>query len=165
MPTLVHLADEKNSAKIIRNGLKTGRYGTGIYCMPVLPNFYVSHQWLRELKRNGAKSYIGVYFKLASAEMVYAGRYGKKHRYISLGEAIREIMSLEDPLGYELIVERKILPAEIHKIKRLPQTLGWRYFPGSHNKKPCNCEYCLRGNINGRKTKERLDQEDEEDLN
>jgi len=129
--------------------------------MPVLPNFYVSHQWLRELKTTGVKSYIGVYFKLPSSEMVYAGRYGKPHKHITLGEAIREIMSLEDPLGYELIINRKIVPSEITKIKNLPQNIGWRYFPGSHNKKPCNCEYCLRGSIKGRKTLKRLNKEEE----
>jgi hypothetical protein len=163
MPTLVHLADEKNSKKIIQNGLKTGRYGTGVYCMPVLPNFYVSHQWLRELKRSGARSYVGVYFKAPSSEMVYAGKYGQKHRHITLGEAINEIMSLEDPLGYELIIDRKIEPGEITNVKHLPQTLGWRYFPGSHNKKPCNCEYCLRGNIKGKRTYNRLNKEEEGD--
>jgi len=162
MPTLVHLTDEKNSSRILKNGLKTGRYGGGIFCMPVLPNFYVSHQWLRELKRNGAKSFVGVYFKVPSSEMVYAGKFGQKHRHISLGEAIKEIMSLEDPLGYELIIDRKISANEIHSIKHLPQNLGWRYFPGSHNKKPCNCEYCLKGMIKGKKTKKRLDEEAEE---
>jgi hypothetical protein len=89
MPTLVHLADERNSAAILRNGLKTGRYGTGIYCMPVLPDFFVTHQWLRELKRNGARSYVGVYFKVPSAERVFAGRYGQQHQQMILGEAIR----------------------------------------------------------------------------
>lgn len=162
MPTLVHLADEKNSAAITKNGLKTGRHGTGIFCMPVLPNFYVSHQWLRELKRSGARSYVGVYFKVPSSEMVFAGKYGTRHKRITLGEAIKEIMSLDDPLGYELIIDRKVLPGEISKVKHLPQTLGWRYFPGSHNKKPCNCEYCLRGTIKGKKTKQRLDKNEEE---
>jgi hypothetical protein len=69
-------------------------------------------------------------------------------------------MNLPDPLGYELIIDRKIYPDEITKVKHLPQTLGWRYFPGSHNKKPCNCEYCLRGMIKGKRTKRRLDEED-----
>ena len=93
--------------------------------------------------------------------MVYAGKYGKQHRHITLGEAIKEIMNLEDPLGYELIIDRKISPEEISKIRNLPQTVGWRYFPGSNNKKPCNCGYCLRGSIKGRKTKNRLDKQDE----
>lgn len=160
MPTLVHLADEKNMQKIIKNGIKTGRYGFGVYCMPVLPNFYVSHQWLRELKQNGARTYVGVYFRIPSEEKVYAGRYGKPHRHIPLGEAIREIMDLEDPLGYELIITRKIEASEITKVAHLPQTLGWRHFPGSHNKPPCACEYCLRQTIKGRKTLNRLNKDE-----
>ena len=161
MPTLVHLADEKNAGKILKNGIKTGRYGTGLFCMPVLPNFYVSHQWLRELKRSGVRSYVGVYFKVPSLTMVYAGRYGKPHRHITVGEAIKEIMALEDPLGYELIIDRKILPGEITRIKNLPQNIGWRYFPESHNVKPCSCEYCLKGTIKGKKTFERLKKQEE----
>lgn len=162
MPTLVHLADEKNTKKIIKNGIKNGRYKTGVYCMPVLPNFYVSHQWLRELKQSGARTFVGVYFKLSSEEKVFAGKYGKPHRHITLGEAIREIMDVEDPLGYELIIDRKIEPSEISKVAHLPQTLGWRHFPGSHNKPPCACEYCLRQTIKGRKTLNRLNRENDE---
>lgn len=162
MPTLVHLADERNAEKILNGGIKTGRYGTGVYCMPVLPNFYLTHQWLRELKRSGAKTYIGVYFKISSDEMVFAGKYGQRHQHMSLGSAIKEIMQLEDPLGYELIIDRKIQPGEITRIKHLPQTIGWRYMPYSNGKKPCNCEYCLRGTIKGKRTKNRLDKEDKE---
>ncbi|WP_207493711.1 hypothetical protein [Aridibaculum aurantiacum] len=162
MPILVHLADERDAAKILNGGIKPGRYDYGVYCMPVLPNFYITHQWLRELKRNGAKTFVGIYFRVPSSELVYAGKYSNKHKRITLGDAIREIMQLEDPLGYELIVERKIEPNEITRIKHLPQTIGWRYMPNSKGKKPCNCEYCLRGTIKGKRTKNRLDAEDSE---
>jgi len=147
MPTLIHLADERRSKMILKNGLKLGKYNGGIYCMPVLPDFYVTHQWLRELKSSGIKTLIGVYFKIDSDELVYAGKYGQKHKHISLGKAIAEIMALKDPLGYELIIDRKIEAKEITKIKSLPQTIGWRYMPDSHNRKPCVCEYCIRGTI------------------
>jgi hypothetical protein len=161
VPTLVHLANEKNSAKILNAGLKIGSYGRGIYCMPVLPNFFISHQWLRELKTSGAKTLVGVYFKVDSSEMVFAGKFSSKHRHITLGEAIKEIMLLPDAQGYELIVDRKIQANEITKIRHLPQIVGWRYFPDSHNKKPCNCEYCLRGNIKGKRTYYRLNKNEE----
>jgi hypothetical protein len=160
MPILVHLADERNADKIKKNGIKHSRYRTGVFCMPVLQNFFITHQWLRELKQGGARTLVGIYFRMNSSEKVYAGKYGNPHRYITLGTAIKEIMSMPDPLGYELIIPRKIEASEITKIKYLPQTLGWRYMPDSHNKKPCNCEYCLRGTIKGRKTKNRLDKED-----
>lgn len=159
MPTLVHLTDEKNSANIKSSGISIGKHGLGIFAMPVLPNFYVSHQWLRELKRSGAKTYVGVYFKVSSSEMVYAGKYNQKHLHISLGEAIKEIMETDDPLGYELILDRKITSNEIFKIKHLPQKTGWRYAPQSHDSKPCNCDYCLKGTIKGKRTQERLNKD------
>ena len=160
MPTLVHLADERDSARILQGGIKPRWRGSGVYCMPVLPNFYVTHQWLRELKRSGVKTFVGVYFKLPDEEMVFAGRYNQRHRHIKLGEAIKEIMSLEDALGYELIIDRKIEAGEISNIRHLPQNLGWRYAPHIHNKPPCSCEYCLRGSIKGRRTMNRLNRED-----
>jgi hypothetical protein len=39
MPTMVHLADEREAANIKRNGIKIGKYQTGVFCMPVLQNF------------------------------------------------------------------------------------------------------------------------------
>jgi hypothetical protein len=157
MATLVHLTDERNLASIRKNGIKVGKRMQGIYCMPVLPDFFVTHQWLRELKRGGAKTFIGIYFKLPSDEMVYSGKYGEDHRKISLREAIGEIMTLPDPLGYELIVCNTIAPDQITLIKHLPQTIGWRFKPDSHGTKPCGCEFCQRGAIKGRRIMRRLD--------
>lgn len=149
MPALVHLADERDSSRILNGGLTFSKHRPGVYCMPVLPNFYVSHQWQRELKRRGIRTYVGVYFHMNADEMVYAGRYNETHRHISLGEAIAEIMSLNDPLGYELIIGRKIEPKEITGIKHLPQNIGWRYKPGSKGTKPCSCGFCSKGAIKG----------------
>lgn len=159
MPVLVHLADEREATNIRKNGIKVGNGQQGIFCMPVLQNFYVSHQWLRELKRSGARTYVGVYFKLDSKHLVYAGKYNQEHRHISLGEAIKEIMSLDEPLGYELIVDRKIEAKEVDKIKILPQKLGWRYYPSSHNKKPtCACPVCISsGSIKSRRLREKIE--------
>lgn len=161
MPILVHLTDEKQSKKILNGGIKFGKILKGIYCMPVMPNFYVTHQWLRELKSSGAKTFVGVYFRLKASELVYAGKYGERHRHIPLGEAIKEIMALEDPLGYELIIDRKIEAGEIKNIKHLPQTVGWRYMPGSHNRKPCTCEFCTRGIIKGKRLRKKAQEQNE----
>lgn len=155
MPILVHLADEKDSKKIISGGIKIGKYRRGIYCMPVLPDFYVPHQWLRELKSTGAKTLVGIYFRMDSEQLVFAAKYGTNHKYITLGEAIKEIITIEDPLGYELIIDRKIEPEEIQKLRHLPQIIGWRYMPDSHYRKPCTCEYCTRSNIKGRRIREK----------
>ena len=159
MAILVHLADEKDLASIKKNGIKVGKRQRGIFCMPVLQDFYISHQWLRELKRSGTKTLIGVYFKLDSQELVYAGKYNQEHKHISLGEAIKEIMSLDDPLGYELIIDRKIEAKEIEKIRILPQKLGWRYCPTSHNEKPaCTCPVCIpTGTIRGKRLRDKIE--------
>lgn len=159
MPVLVHLADERDSAAIEKNGIKPGKGRRGIFCMPVTQSFYISHQWLRELKRRGVRSYVGVYFKLDSDTMVYAGKYHQEHQHISLGKAIKEIRSMEDPLGYELLIDRKIEAKEIESIRMLPQSMGWRYFPASHEKGiGCSCPMCLpRGEINAKKLRDKLD--------
>jgi len=159
MPILVHLADERETASIRKNGIKPGKHRQGIFCMPVLQNFYVSHQWLRELKRSGARTYIGVYFKFDSQAQVYAGKYNQQHRQMELGEAIKEILTIEDPLGYELIVDRKIEAKEIEKIRHLPQKAGWRYFSGSNNKKPtCTCPVCISaGSIKGKILRDKIE--------
>ncbi len=129
MPTLVHLADEKEASNIKRNGIKIGKFRQGIFCIPVMQSFYLSHQWLRELKRRGVKTFVGVYFKVDSKAKVFAGKYNSEHRYIELGQAIKEIQTIDDPLGYEIIIDRKIDAKEIEKIKNLPQNIGWRYKP------------------------------------
>ena len=157
MPTLVHLTDERASKKILNFGIKIRKNGPGVYCMPVLPDFYISHQWLRELKRFGAKSIVGIYFKVDSSELVYAGKFSEQHKQITLGKAIKEVMSLQDPLGYELIIDRKIEPKEIINIKSLPHNIGWRYLPGSNGTIPCTCEYFLRGRIKGKRMKESIE--------
>lgn len=55
MALFVHLTPEKNIKSIKRNGIKLSgnkNFGQrGVYAMPVIQNFYISHQWLRELKR------------------------------------------------------------------------------------------------------------------
>jgi len=156
MPILVHLADERDAQSILKTGIKPGKYRNGIYCMPVFPDFYITHQWLRELKRNGVRTYIGVYFRVHSSQMVFAGKYNEAHKHITLGQAIKEIMGINDPLGYELIIARKIQPTEIKKIRNLPQVTGWRYKPTSKGTAPCTCDYCIKSSIKANKIRKKL---------
>lgn len=58
MSMFVHFAPESRVALIRRNGISrlrkaSGGHPGGIFAMPVMRNFYISHQWLRELKRRG----------------------------------------------------------------------------------------------------------------
>jgi hypothetical protein len=158
MPTLVHITDEKISARIRRSGIALGRPRRAIFFMPVVHDHFISHQWLRELRRGGARVLVGVYFRLPSEEMVWAGRYHEPHRQMPLGQAIRELNALADPLGFEMFVGRKIEADSITRIRHLPQKIGWRYQPHAHGRKPCGCPACLpRGSIKSRSIRDRYD--------
>ncbi|MCE7990357.1 MAG: hypothetical protein HEP71_00195 [Roseivirga sp.] len=153
MPTLVHLADAKEAKKILKNGIKPGKNASGVFFMPVSQDFFGSYQWLRELKRSGAKTFVGIYFKLSSSEEVWYGHYNEKHSKGSLGEGIGDFLERDDRLGYEFLIERKIEASEIVKMRHLRQGIGWRYAPHSHLKESlCVCPICVsRGEINARK--------------
>jgi hypothetical protein len=157
MPTLVHIADEKNTARIKRAGIAPSKAFKVVFFMPVVQSHFVSHQWLRELKRSGTKTMAGVYFRLASSETVWAGKYNEKHQQITLGQAIKNLSARADPLGYEIFVERKILPREITRIRHLPQNIGWRYQPDAHGKQPCPCPRCIRGLYGAQSIREKFD--------
>lgn len=60
-------------------------------------------------------------------------------------------MKADNPLGYEIIIPRTIQTEEIHRIRNIPQVLGWRYFPEAHGKAPCVCLCCERGQYGIRK--------------
>jgi len=155
---MVHITDEKNTASILRSGIRIRRKNRGIYFMPVLQSHFISHQWIRELRRGGAKVLVGVYFRLPSSEQVWAGLYNQPHRSIVLGEAIREIRALKDPLGYEIFINRSIVRSEIHKVRAVPQGVGWRYMPHAHGRPLCGCPACMpKGLIKSRRLRERLE--------
>ena len=157
MPTLVHISDIKEIASIRRNGIKVSKWKNGVFCMPVTPDFYVSHQWLRELKRSGTRALCAVYFRLPSEVIVLAGRYNGEHREIPLSDAMREFNNGNQQLGYEFIIPRKILPNEILSIKPLPHNIGWRFYPESKGNTPfCTCRYCTRGGIKSNRMRKRL---------
>jgi hypothetical protein len=159
MPTLVHIADERDTKRIVNNGLKIGKHRRGIFFMPVTQDYYISHQWLRELKRRGIRTFVGVYFKLKSNEIVWFGKYHEGHTRMELGKALAQFMKADDKLGFEFLIERKIDVTEIDKIKHLHQTVGWRYTPDSHKRAlTCACPMCISpGEINSRKKREKIE--------
>lgn len=158
MPTFVHLALESQLKSIRRVGISRLRRlhdGTrGAFAMPVVRDFYVSHQWLRELKRRGAGPIAGVYFRIADHELISIGRYNEDHQLMSAANAAALVADERDWEGVEVIIPRRISPKEIQKVRRLPQVIGWRYYPGSHGRKPCGCEFCQRGLYGARKLRD-----------
>jgi hypothetical protein len=176
----VHLCEEKNLKTIISNGIKTSKIHynnikSGVFCMPVINDFYASHQWLREIKhQKKSNNIIAVYFKIPDDEIVYCGKYSEEGKYVKSNIACKMFIDLDDRFGFQVIIPRKVLKNEVHKSKSFPQIIGWRYFPKSNGKKLCVCPACLgRGsynsqNIKSNKRKELFKQikhtEDEKDI-
>lgn len=173
MPVFVHLTSQRNLPSIRRGGIglrKQRLRPRGVYALPVTRNFYVSHQWLRELRRQGGGTIVGVYFRIPDDETVEVGHYGSLHVAMTAAETVALLMAAESldpaaartrdqqsravqrgrrlpssPEGYEVVIPRRIEPSEIIRVKALPQVVGWRYRPGANGHPPCACLCCERG--------------------
>jgi hypothetical protein len=84
MPLFVHLTPERNARAVLRSGLHGGR---GVFCMPLMPDYYLTRQWLRELKRSGQRTIVAVDFRLPPDEPVLVGHYGRPHQEIGSWKA------------------------------------------------------------------------------
>lgn len=123
--------------------------------MPVLPNHFISHQWLRELKRRGTRTMVAVHFRIPDREAVVVGHYNSAHTPMTAARAAKVIMDAADARGYEVVIPRKVQPREIHAVRDVKQVVGWRYYPGAHGKYLCGCPVCMpRGSIRSRKFKD-----------
>lgn len=166
MAIVVHLADARNAASIKRSGLRASPCTIstsqdhvppekGVFVMPVLPDYWASHQWLRELKRGGMRTLVAVHVRLRSEVPVWVGRYNAEHRRVPLGHAIGLIMDESSALGWQIVLPFRVDVKAIHAIREVPQVIGWRYFPTSHQDGPwkCLCNFCLdsvKGTIRAR---------------
>jgi hypothetical protein len=125
--------------------------------MPVVQNFVLSHQWVREIKKRGFRVAVGVYFRVPDDQPVWAGLYNAEKARVTAAKAAEQL-SREQLLGFEVVIPRSIQASEIRAVRQLPQGLGWRHFPDAHRKGIfCGCEYCQRGEIKSRKIRERYD--------
>jgi len=160
MAIFVHLAADKDAKSILRSGITHVRRWSlrprGIFAMPVTPNFFITHQWLRELKRRGQRTLVGVYFRLPDDETVYVGHYSGRHRQMTAAQAVAFVARAQEAQGMEGIVLRRVGQCEILRVRSLPQILGWRYWPGAHGKRPFPCECCQKGQYGGRRLLEKL---------
>ena len=143
MALFVHLAPENSIRSIRRSGLRPGKYSKGVFALPATPDFYASHQWLRELKRFTPGSIRAVYFRLPGDAPVLFGRYGGPHREGTADEAVAALMKAEDKLGAEAIVLEAVPAKAITSIRALRQVTGWRFFPAAKGRKPCGCPGCI----------------------
>jgi len=163
MAVFVHFTEENNKESIIKNGIKLvtilyENINKGVFCMPVIPDFYATHQWVRELKQyKSGNEIIAVYFKIPDEELVFCGKYNETIIETKASDSHNKFINLNDKMGFQTIIKRKILPNEIKKIKNIPQIIGWRHFPKSHEHKRCLCPACLSkgsyNSINAKKLK------------
>ena len=175
MATFVHLTADGNARGIRRAGIRTspGPSGlpNGVFALPTTPEFAISHQWLRELKTGGQRSIVAVYFRLPDDEPVFVGHYGGPHREMTAADATALLFQMArehagrdggGALGYEVLVPRAILPAEIHRVRRPPQDVGWRHAPQARTLFPCPCPVCITpGTIRARRKREELETDGE----
>lgn len=151
MVSLIHIADKKDEASIVKNGISAAKRRTGlrgVFAVPVLPNFTTTHQWARELKRRGVRTLICVQFRVPNDELVLVGKYNGEKLEMTASEAAVTFLAHTDPMGLEVVVPRKITPKEIARTYLAPRVTGWRYYPEAKGKKPfCHCKFCNRGEI------------------
>jgi hypothetical protein len=130
--------------------------------MPVLPDFQVSHQWLRELKNKGIRTIGALQFKIPDEEEVLVGRYSEEPIAVTAAQAVNIFREHPTGLGLQVLIGRRIEAKEITRSYVPKQIIGWRYHPDAHGKPPfCGCEYCQRGLIKNRKIREKYEARDQ----
>jgi hypothetical protein len=152
MPRFTHLAPEPLAKRIRRSGIQPTRVGAWlglgaydrlVWAFPVTPSFTLSHQWLRELKRTGARAMVAVTFRIGDEEPVLARHYNEPPRAMTAAEAAGLILAQPKPLGYEVMIPRRIRPAEIIAVRHVPQKIGWRTAPDRRTLWVCSCPVCV----------------------
>lgn len=155
MARFIHLAPEPLVKRIERNGIQPTRLrgwpdahpmsaiDRAVWAFPVTPSYTVSHQWLRELKRFGVRTMAGIVFRLDDEERVYARHYSQAPQPMTAAEAVGLVLAQADPMGWEVMVPRRIRPAEIVGVRHLPQKTGWRTVPDRNRVIVCDCPQCI----------------------
>lgn len=160
MALFVHITSEREGRHVAKSGLKTHRtrhvdIPFALFAVPVIPNFTLSHQWVRELKRRGDKLMSGVYFRIPDEEQVFVGGYNQPHQWMSAAESVATMMKEPDARGFEVLIPRSITTSEIQRVRILPH-VGWRYYPNAHGHHPCPCLMCfMRGEMKSQRIRKK----------
>ena len=87
---------------MLRDGIAVRKRGrrNRFFAMPVLPNFYASHQWVRELRRRSRAKLVAVDFRLDDSAEVLIGHYGKPRTAMTGADAAKAIINMADPRGW-----------------------------------------------------------------
>jgi hypothetical protein len=160
MPRLVHLTRASNIRAIQRAGIRGEPSSVlvdptrsvcierAVFAMPLVSDFAVTYQWLRELRRWHGQRMVAVHIRLPSTEEVLVGQYNAIHERRSLGQAIRRL--LDEPTGSEIVVPRSVRRREVTVIREVTQLVGWTEQPtqpGATSMDECVCQVCLRSGI------------------
>jgi hypothetical protein len=153
MPRLVHLARASNVRTIERAGIRGGtaavldvsgrasRIERAVFAMPLVRDFSVTYQWLRELRRWHGERMVAVHFVLPSDEQVLIGRYNGPHERLALRDAARR--ALRSPMGSEIVVMRSVRRREVIAVRQVTQLVGWTQVPEPGAKLDCLCVVCV----------------------
>ncbi|MFC4066388.1 HEAT repeat domain-containing protein [Actinoplanes subglobosus] len=148
MTRLVHIGRQRDAARFTRGGIAArsrGRSGVrGVYAMATLPDYTLTHQWVRELRRWHPGVLVAVDLRIPDDTPVTVGRYGREPWERTAAEAAGLLREIADPRGYEIFIPRAITPAEVRGTRAVPQGIGWRYLPDAHGREPCTCMGCLQ---------------------
>jgi hypothetical protein len=81
---------------------------------------------------------------------------------MTAAEAVAVFLSADVREGWEVIIPRRISAQEIHRVRTLPQVVGWRYSPAAKGKPPfCTCRFCTRGDYGSQRLRDRLGSPDD----
>jgi hypothetical protein len=166
VPLLVHIAPEPVAKRIKRSGIAARRLDHPyegcdrlVWAFPVMESFTLTHQWARELKRNGTRTLVAVTFRIPDDEPVFAHRYNAEPQRVTAAEAVALIRAMEDPRGGQIVIPRRIDADEIVRIRPLLSAFGWRYFPESKaaEGRPCDCLMCTpQGEVKAKRYRDRI---------
>ncbi|GAA0824434.1 hypothetical protein ACFQVD_17920 [Streptosporangium amethystogenes subsp. fukuiense] len=160
MTLFVHLTAAKKVRSVRRAGIRARSRNhdglPGVFCLPILPSYQLTHQWARELKRGGRRTVmVAVDFRVPDDEPVFVGYFSGGHERLPSAEAAALIAGCEDPRGYEVFIPRAITAKEVHRVRGVNQVTGWRYMPNAHGRFPCPCPGCVpRGQYGGAKIRQ-----------
>jgi hypothetical protein len=104
MAEFVHITKAGSARRMPRSGIAAVSHGwaggRGVYCMPVLPSFTLTYQWVRELRRWHSGVLVAVHLRLPDDEPVTIGRYGTPPAEATAAQAVAKVRELDDPRGY-----------------------------------------------------------------
>jgi hypothetical protein len=164
MAIFVHIADERMVRRILRGGIRATECAAredevgprrGVFCVPVVANFQMTFQWLRELKRRGHRLACGIQFRIDDAEPVLAGRYGQTLQEMTAAQSIAFFIQAQDSSGLQVLIPRAIAAREIAGVRPIPQVTGWRFHPGAKGRRPL---WPRPGEINASRLRRRIEE-------